>query len=143
MNFYEELIQEHFPEVKLPERLRTFFETDEHKKLTGKFVSHLPHYSDWQKVSFMPNDVKILIEDYQDCDLEDEDKRDTFMPVGALGEGEPQFLLVNVKKKDCPIYMWEHENGKFYKLSASLDDFIGDCLHDEEGENEERDDEEE
>ncbi len=141
MNFYEELIQEHFPEIKVPKRLQIFFGTEEHQKLTGKFVSNLPHYRNWPSVSFLADGIQLLFEEYQDCELEDEDQREHFMPFGSIEDS--QFLAVNIIRKDCPVYMWEHENGKFYKLSASLDDFIGDYLHDEEGENEERDDEEE
>lgn len=133
MNFYQLLIEEDFPDIQMPERLSKFFGSDEHAKYSGKYCSNLPHYRNWPEVDFSNEGLAELFDEYQDCELENEDDRENFLPFASIEDS--QFLAVKITNSKCPIYMWEHENGKFYKLASSLDEFLTNNLHDEEGEN--------
>ena len=106
--------------LKFPKRYKDFFTTGECEKYKGLYVSDLPHYSSDTrfKVKFMLPDFDLFT--WHGISREDHPE---WIPLSLLGE-EPQFLAVDITKNECPVAMWEHEDGMFHAHSKSLDEFL-------------------
>ena len=114
--------------VKLPMRLKTFYDTDEYLQYDGMHVFGLSGYSDDSKfkVKFVDPAKSDLLEE-NDIEMPDDDGAH-YIPFSPLGQ-EPQFLGVDISKGDlCPVAMWEHEDGLFHIHSATLDEFLSRLL---------------
>lgn len=106
----------------MPKRYLEFIESDEYLDYQGKFAVDLPGYGDEVKlkVRFAHKSLATKIED-NDIDA---DEYPEFMPLAEL-TGEPQFLAIDRSKRQCPVFMWEHETGDFELYAKSLDAFLG------------------
>lgn len=90
------------------------------KHVDKRYVWGLPHYG-------LNVKMQIRLVELGDMDLFDENDIDveenpTWLPFATFKD-EPQFLVVGVQAP-YPVAMWEHENGKFYVVWETFDDFV-------------------
>ena len=104
----------------MPKRLADFYKNREGDAYKGFFIQGLPHYTrDTKlKVSFVKG-LGLFTEN----DINPETHPE-WMPLCRLSGGESQFLAVKITNPKCPVFMWEHEDAKFYPVAPSLDLFL-------------------
>ncbi len=107
--------------VRAPARYQKFVSDNEAALHKGKYVADLPHYTSDSK--FNVEFCKPGFDLFEDNDIDRGDHDDAWMPLATLAE-EPQFLAVNLSSEACAVAMWEHEDGMFHPVAASLDAFL-------------------
>ena len=90
------------------------------KHIDGRYVYGLPHYG-------LSNKMKIKLVELGDMEIFDEndidvDENPTWLPF-AMFKDEPQFLAIGTQAP-YPVSMWEHEDGKFYPVWETFDEFV-------------------
>jgi hypothetical protein len=90
------------------------------KHVDKRYVYGLPHYGLNEK-------MKITLVKLGDTDVFDEndidvDENPTWLPFATFKD-EPQFLAIGTQAP-YPVSMWEHENGQFYTVWETFDDFV-------------------
>lgn len=108
------------PTAPLPDRYESFLKNHEYKKYANFCAPKLPGYADGSivPVKFLRKSDEGLF-DENDVDAS---ARKKYVPFAELGD-EPQFLVLG-RTPAAPVYMWEHEDAKFYKVSPSLEQFL-------------------
>ena len=90
------------------------------KHVDKRYVYGLPHYG-------LNVKMKINLVDLGDTEVFEEndidvDENPHWLPL-AMFKDEPQFLAVSTQVP-YPVAMWEHEDGKFYTVWETFDDFV-------------------
>jgi tetratricopeptide (TPR) repeat protein len=91
------------------------------KHIDKRYVYGLPHYG-------LSTKMKLELVELGDDDLLEEheidvDENPNWLPF-AMFKDEPQFLAISTQSP-YPVAMWEHEDGKFYPVWETFDDFVG------------------
>ncbi len=91
-----------------------------HKHVDGRYVYGLPHYG-------LNVKMKIALVELGDMELFEEndidvDENPTWLPF-AVFKNEPQFLAISTQAPYA-VAMWEHEDGNFYTVWETFDDFV-------------------
>ena len=90
------------------------------KHIDGRYVYGLPHYGLNTKMKFKLVELGDLdLFEENDIDLEE---NPNWLPF-AVFKDEPQFLAISTQAPH-PVSMWEHEDGKFYTVWSTFDDFV-------------------
>jgi hypothetical protein len=90
------------------------------KHVDGRYVYGLPHYEINAK-------LKVNLVELGDMELFEEndidvDENPTWVPFATFKD-ESQFLAIGTAAP-YPVAMWEHEDGKFYTVWDTFDDFV-------------------
>jgi tetratricopeptide (TPR) repeat protein len=90
------------------------------KHIDGRYVYGLPHYG-------LNNKMKFHLLELGDMGLFEENEIDVdehphWIPF-AMFKDEPQFLAIGTQAP-YPVSMWEHEDGNFYTVWETFDDFV-------------------
>lgn len=138
MSFYQELVKTSMEgqKIKLPARLKKFFDTGEYEKYNGKYVGNLPNDESDARVelNFGEENLTDLFDDHVNNEFANEGERFEILPLACMGMGGSQYMAVKLED-ECPVYMWEHDDGTFTEHSSSLDEFL-ESLHDDEDDDE-------
>jgi hypothetical protein len=104
----------------LPKRLERFYKTSEAARYKGFVAKGLPYYTRDSKVkiTFVKPGPALLEENDVDSDIHFQ-----WMPLARLRD-EAEFLAVKLTSPNCPVYLWWHEDQKFYPVAKTLDDFL-------------------
>src|SRR5689334_22410157 len=89
------------------------------KHIDKRYVYGLPHYG-------LNVKMKVVLVELGDMELFEDneidlDENPTWLPF-AIFKDEPQFLAIGTQAP-YPVAMWEHEDGKFYPVWPTFDDF--------------------
>ena len=90
------------------------------KHVDGRYVYGLPQYglNVKMKIKLVAlGDMKLFEEN--DIDV---DENPHWLPF-AMFKGESQFLAIGTEAP-YPVAMWEHEDGNFYPVWGTFDDFV-------------------
>ena len=90
------------------------------KHIDKRYVYGLPHYG--LNVKMRINLVELGdTGQFEDSDI-DVEENPHWLPLATFKD-EPQFLAVSTQVP-YPVAMWEHEDGKFYTVWETFDDFV-------------------
>ena len=118
--------------VTLPERLRRFFESGEHREHEGKRVGHLPNFSSDTALSISFAHEQLPEAHAYFVEAMGVDPR-RWLPLGALGDFESgtRFMAADLGDPQLPVYLFDYEEGP-QPHSHSFEAFLAGLLGESE-----------
>ncbi|WP_378172120.1 tetratricopeptide repeat protein [Aquimarina sp. SS2-1] len=117
-----------YQNVKIPQRLESFFETEDYKNYSTHFAWGLKGFSRdvKAKINFSSKGLEKIFEYFAEQGLSE--KHPYFIPFAILKNMEPSCFVIDHRNSDCPVLFFDCEKDLFYDHSANLDEFLNSLL---------------
>lgn len=120
-----------YRDVPLPAVYWRFFSEGEYLRYPKAFVRTLEnHGPDPVEINLVSSTLLKWEELLDDSDLDPDDAKD-YHPMAVLPQAS-EFLAIDKTKEEAPVFLWNHETGRFHPQYESFDAFKQDLMTAEE-----------